>query len=320
MFISDIYIEYILRISLYIYIMADNEEDYYNILGVNKKATNAEIKKAYKKLAIKYHPDKNPDNKEAEEKFKIISEAYSVLSDKDKRDTYDQFGKDGFCNRPTSVNRKDTFFPNNPFGPGFPFGGEFPGGNIKKTVHKNGVTFTSFSMGGPNRTNRSKSQYPDGVDIINKNADVMIINVLNNPKVNESIGKIIGYDMNKSKYLVKTDTGTQVLVKHDNLLQLVNITTIDLNDENLNNLQGEIIGVCQDLERYKINLNNKIIALKQINFIVPEGTCVELIKLNTDAFNGKMGKIESFDDDTKRYDVLLENNQYCRIKLENIKI
>jgi molecular chaperone DnaJ len=67
-------------------------KDYYDILGVNKSANESEIKKAYRKLAVKYHPDKNPDNKAAEEKFKEISEAYEVLSDPEKKKTYDRFG------------------------------------------------------------------------------------------------------------------------------------------------------------------------------------------------------------------------------------
>jgi curved DNA-binding protein len=67
-------------------------EDYYQVLGVDKKASADEIKKAYRKLALKWHPDKNPNNKAAEEKFKKISEAYAVLSDKEKRQQYDQFG------------------------------------------------------------------------------------------------------------------------------------------------------------------------------------------------------------------------------------
>ncbi|NLO11435.1 MAG: molecular chaperone DnaJ [Candidatus Cloacimonetes bacterium] len=71
------------------------KRDYYEVLGVNKTATADEIKKAYRALALKFHPDKNPDNKEAEEKFKEASEAYEVLSDEDKRRTYDQFGHDG---------------------------------------------------------------------------------------------------------------------------------------------------------------------------------------------------------------------------------
>jgi curved DNA-binding protein len=67
--------------------------DYYSILGVSKNATNDEIKKAYRKLAVKYHPDKNAGKKEAEEKFKQINEAYEVLSDAEKRKKYDRFGE-----------------------------------------------------------------------------------------------------------------------------------------------------------------------------------------------------------------------------------
>lgn len=71
-----------------------NKRDYYEVLGVSKSATPDELKKAYRKLAIKYHPDRNPDNKEAEEKFKEAAEAYDVLSNPEKRQKYDQFGHD----------------------------------------------------------------------------------------------------------------------------------------------------------------------------------------------------------------------------------
>ena len=71
------------------------KRDYYEVLGVDKKASEDEIKKAYRKIAIKYHPDRNPGDKTAEEKFKEAAEAYSVLSDKQKRQQYDQFGFDG---------------------------------------------------------------------------------------------------------------------------------------------------------------------------------------------------------------------------------
>ncbi len=70
-----------------------NYKDYYEILGVGKEATEKEIKQAYRKLARKHHPDVNPGNKEAEEKFKVISEAYEVLGNKEKRAKYDQFGQ-----------------------------------------------------------------------------------------------------------------------------------------------------------------------------------------------------------------------------------
>ena len=71
------------------------KRDYYEVLGVDRNASASDIKKAYRKLAIQYHPDKNPDNKEAEEKFKEAAEAYSVLSDPDKKARYDQFGFEG---------------------------------------------------------------------------------------------------------------------------------------------------------------------------------------------------------------------------------
>jgi len=82
-------------------------EDYYKILGVDKNASLDDIKKAYRKLALKYHPDRNPaDKKKAEEQFKKISEAYAVLSDDEKRRQYDQFGSDQFNQR---FSREDIF-------------------------------------------------------------------------------------------------------------------------------------------------------------------------------------------------------------------
>ena len=71
------------------------KRDYYEVLGLKKGASDDEIKKAFRKLAMKYHPDKNPDNKEAEEKFKEINEAYACLSDPEQKSKYDKFGHAG---------------------------------------------------------------------------------------------------------------------------------------------------------------------------------------------------------------------------------
>ncbi|MFA7123179.1 MAG: DnaJ domain-containing protein, partial [Candidatus Delongbacteria bacterium] len=72
-----------------------SKRDYYEILGVDKNATKDDIKKAYKKLALKFHPDRNKGDKDSEEKFKEVGEAYSVLSDDNKRSKYDRFGHEG---------------------------------------------------------------------------------------------------------------------------------------------------------------------------------------------------------------------------------
>lgn len=81
-------------------------KDYYKTLGVDKNATPENIKKAYRQLALKYHPDRNKGDKEAEEKFKEINEAYAVLSDQEKRRQYDMFGAEGFRQR---YSREDIF-------------------------------------------------------------------------------------------------------------------------------------------------------------------------------------------------------------------
>jgi molecular chaperone DnaJ len=109
-----------------------SKRDYYDVLGVPKGAPEAEIKKAYRKLAIKFHPDKNPGDKSAEEKFKEAAEAYEVLSDPEKRARYDQFGHAGMggggYGGGGSMNMDDIF---SQFGDifGQAFGGGFGGGN-----------------------------------------------------------------------------------------------------------------------------------------------------------------------------------------------
>ncbi len=115
--------------------------EYYQLLGVAKTATSEEIKKAYRKLALKYHPDKNAGDKKAEEKFKEISEAYAVLSDPEKRQQYDTFGSAGFRQR---YSQEDIFrnFDLNDILRQFGFGGGFRSGGTG-TFHSG-----SFRTGG----------------------------------------------------------------------------------------------------------------------------------------------------------------------------
>ena len=118
-------------------------EDYYQLLGVKKDASEEEIKKAYRKLAMKYHPDHTKGDKTAEEKFKKISEAYAVLSDKKKRKEYDTFGAEGFQQRFT----QEDIFRGFDFGDifrEFGFGGDFFSGRGRSS----GARF-NFGGGGP---------------------------------------------------------------------------------------------------------------------------------------------------------------------------
>ncbi len=122
------------------------KRDYYEVLGVSRQATAEELKKAYRKLAIKYHPDKNPGDTEAETKFKEIAEAYSVLSDPQKKARYDQFGHAGMggaggFNGGGGFSMEDIFSQfGDIFGDGSPFssffGGSAGGGGTRRGVRK----------------------------------------------------------------------------------------------------------------------------------------------------------------------------------------
>lgn len=101
--------------------MPTTNEDYYQLLGVDKSADERALRQAYRKLAVKFHPDKNPDNPEAAEKFKKISHAYEVLSDPQKRDIYDKYGEEGLQGGGGMPTSADSIF--EAFFPGFSRGG-----------------------------------------------------------------------------------------------------------------------------------------------------------------------------------------------------
>ena len=140
------------------------KREYYEVLGVSKAATKDEIKKAYRKLALQFHPDKNPDNKEAEEHFKEVNEAYEVLSNDDKRRRYDQFGHAGVGSSAASggggqytggadINDifsafNDMFTGGRGRGGASPFGFEeaFGGGNARKGRSQGGIPGTDLKI------------------------------------------------------------------------------------------------------------------------------------------------------------------------------
>jgi curved DNA-binding protein len=133
--------------------------NYYETLGVPKDASAEQIKKAYRKLAMKYHPDRNKDDKDAEEKFKKISEAYAVLSDKEKRQQYDMYGSDAFQQR---YSQEDIFRGSNigdilrEFG----FGGF--GGTSFRTAARGGSPFEAFFQQASSMGGRQQAFYSTG--------------------------------------------------------------------------------------------------------------------------------------------------------------
>ena len=126
--------------------MADNKRDYYEVLGVGKDASAEDIKRAYRKAAMKYHPDRNPGDKEAEAKFKEVGEAYEVLSDADKKARYDQFGFAGV----------DPNFAAGQGGGGFDGFGGFGFGDL-------GDIFGDFFGGGSRRSNQNAPRRGENV-------------------------------------------------------------------------------------------------------------------------------------------------------------
>ncbi|SLM27514.1 DnaJ5 [Desulfamplus magnetovallimortis] len=137
--------------------------DYYKILGVEKNATPSEIKKAYHKLALKYHPDKNKDDKNAEAKFKEISEAYAVLSDKEKRNQYDTYGSADFQQR---FSQEDIFrnFDLGDILKEFGFGQNFGGASFGRGF--SGNAFTGGTGGNPfGNMNSSSRRQVKGNDL-----------------------------------------------------------------------------------------------------------------------------------------------------------
>ena len=133
--------------------------DYYKTLGVNKTATDDEIKKAYRKLAMKYHPDHTKGDKSAEEKFKKISEAYAVLSDKEKRKQYDTFGSNGFHQRFS----QEDIFRSYDFGDIFK---EFGFGGTNPFRGRRGGTRFSFGSGSPFGSHPGRQQQVKGSDLV----------------------------------------------------------------------------------------------------------------------------------------------------------
>ncbi len=181
-------------------------KDYYKILGVSKSASDADIKKAYRKQAMKYHPDRNKGDSASESRFKEISEAYAVLSDKEKRKQYDTFGSEGFQNKFSQEDIFRDFDFGNIFRE-FGFKGGGRGGNIFGNMF-GGMGGNSFRGGGspfnsPFGSQSGRPQPVKGKDLIYE-LSVTLEDTLENTE------KIIAYhtdDSHQEKISVKIPAG-----------------------------------------------------------------------------------------------------------------
>src|SRR2546429_6675822 len=136
--------------------MAAKKRDYYEVLGLGRNASEEEVKRSYRKLAVKFHPDKNPDDPHAEEKFKELGEAYDVLMDPDKRAAYDRFGHAAFAQGGAGFGGGGFHDPFEIFREVFG-GGGFGGGNFE--------TFFGGGMRREDRRPRSGLRYDMGIKL-----------------------------------------------------------------------------------------------------------------------------------------------------------
>ncbi|KAJ8601720.1 hypothetical protein CTAYLR_003198 [Chrysophaeum taylorii] len=302
--------------------MAD--DDYYKILGVPRDADENALKKAYRKLAIKYHPDKNPDDPSAEEKFKNIAEAYDVLSDKEKRAAYDRFGKDGAkaAEQGASMPRggmdqrraQEVF--SMFFGSDDPFAafGEMPGG-VRIQV-----------MGGDMFPRRRPP--PQRFDKLPRGATVILRGLVGAAEKNDDIGRIREYN-DRGRYVVELeDSGETLAVKPENLTQilkgvrLVGITT----DPNLNGKSGTLIGqrtAPGGGQRFIVHVTTtkQTVSVKQDNLLLPKSALVTIVGVQSKPhLNGKQGTVLTWDSAAQRYTVQMSSTDHLKLKKDNVHL
>lgn len=315
-------------------------DDYYRVLGVSRDADTRTIKKAYRKLAVKHHPDRNPDDpKSAEERFKRIGEAYEVLSDEKKRNIYDQVGKQGlkggsgpnmhFGNAhdifkmffqggdPFASDGDDPlrgFFGGNMGGHSFSFGGPgmgraggFPGGFP--------------GMGGMGRRPQRKRPVPSPIP---SNTPVYLTN-LKSSQYNNVLGRVVSYT--GERFVVDISGANldrkQISVKPENLCQQVQgIVTTGLSSEQFNGLEVESIGYNPSRDRIQCRFpDGKNRAIKVENLRLPNGTLVYLSGLSMDSMNGKWGTVVDWVEEKQRYDFHPRKmNRTYKIKPANVFI
>ena len=314
-----------------------NNSDYYKVLGVSKTADSKELKKVYRKLALKWHPDKNKGSKDAEENFKKISEAYEVLSDPKKKQIYDTYGKEGILGSPphsstdkgfrrshysngTNVNFTD---PNDLFSQIF--------GSMGTRGSDNFMNFGSFtsdsdegigSMRFSNPGMRMRNRRKNPPHKLKSETQVQIIKLVKKPDMNNLIGTIIDYDSTRDRYMVSFSDEMIISLKPSNIVPLISkvkLSTIS-KDQSLNGKTGNIIAYDTQKHRFTIKLFiGRIVSVKQDNIVFPKDTPINIQGLkSSEQYNGKSGIITNFNGE--RYSIQLPNRNVLKLKPNNVSI
>ena len=289
-------------------------DDYYKVLGVRRDADDSTLKKAYRKLAIKYHPDKNPDDKRAEEFFKAIAEAYDVLSDPQKRAAYDRYGKDG---AKAAEQGQDV-------GGGFG-GGGFPGGGggVRMDGRRAQEVFSMF-FGGDDPFASFGGMGPGGGFGEGGMPGGVRISVMNGPGGSSQMFSNMGtgfggFDGPRRQVQPKATARYDVLPMGARVVLVGLVAAADKNDE---------VGVVERFDaasgRYNVRLedSSETMAIKEKNLQqVLKG--VRLTNITSDAsLDGKSGTLiasRNSPDGTKRFVVVLTAaNQTVSVKGENL--
>jgi len=330
-------------------------DDYYRVLGVDRGAAENEIAKAYKKLALKYHPDKNPDNREvAEENFKLITAAYEVLHDADKRRTYDQFGKQGVQGGAgggggMNFEQADDIFKHF-FGGGDPFSmffGEDGGKGMGKGGGKQiffGAPGMGGGMGGFPGMDGGMGGFPGMPGMMGKGGHggpakpppppahamprgtrVVVRNLTKAADHNGKKGKITEWQQAKSRYEVELDDNTTLSLRPSNLTQQCNVRLTGIESQpELNGLTGDIVNYDDNNGRYGVQLKAKMsngrdfVGLQPANVILASGIRVQIQGLSNEQFNGLMAQVMEVDATAMRYTVLCQNGKQIKIKFDNV--
>jgi len=281
-------------------------DDYYRVLGVSRDSADSDIGRAYKKLALRYHPDKNADNALAKESFIKISDAYEVLSDPEKRKRFDQFGKQGLAPGAGASFHNEDVFDMRMF-----FGGD---GGAR-------VSFARFGAGTGRRSMPEQRRRPTiPLYAMPRGTFVTIRGLAKSQEHNQKMGRIIGWDWERGRYEVDLDGETVLSLRPSNLTQntVVEIRGIE-SQPDLNGQNGKIYNFSAEHGRYMVMLSGgRDVLLLPVNAILTTGTRVVIEGLSSAQFNGLMAQIMELDREAMRYTVFCQNGKQIKIKFDNV--